>query len=90
MSNVMNSEPRFFVGHRVGDFSGGEIHAAVNDLLFVLARRGDFGLRSDRCPHPGQGGVTMNLDFILEDQGFGRVVFHRFFFKRASCFLAFS
>ena len=78
------------VGHRVGDFAGGEIHAAVDDLLFVLARCGDFGLRPDRRPHPGQGGVTMDFDFVLKDQRFGGIGLHRFFFKRTSRFPALS
>jgi hypothetical protein len=34
--------------------------------------------------------MTMNLDLVLEDQGFGRFVLQRFFFKRTSCFLALS
>ena len=78
------------VRHGIGDPPAGEVHAAIDDLLFVLARGGNFRLDADRRPQARERGVTMNLDFILEDQRFGRVVFQRFFFKRASCFLAFS
>jgi len=80
----------FLVRHRVGDPPGGEVDAAVDDLLFVLARGGNFRLDADRRPQARERRMTMNLDFILEDQGFRRVVFQRFFFKRESCFLAFS
>ena len=34
--------------------------------------------------------VRQNLDLVLEHEGFQGVVFHGVFFRRASCFLAFS
>ena len=79
-----------FVGHGVRHPSGGEIDASVHDLLFVLPWGGDFGLSAHGGPHPGERGMTMNLDLILEQQGFRRVATQGFFFKRTSCFLAFS
>ena len=79
-----------FVGHRVGDLARGEIHSAVDDFLLILARSGDFGLCPDRRPHPGQDGMTMDFDLVLKDQRFGGIGFQRFFFKRTSCFPAFS
>ena len=78
------------VRYGIGDPPAGEVHAAVNDLLFVLARRGNLRLDPDGRSQAGERRMTMNLDLVLEDQGFGRVVFQRFFFRRASCFLAFS
>jgi hypothetical protein len=47
------------VGDRVDDSTGFVIHAAVNDLLLVLARRGYLRLRADWHPHPRQRRVTI-------------------------------
>lgn len=84
-----NLRTALLVGHGVGDFAGGEIHAAVHDFLFILARRGDFGLDADRRPHPGQGGAAMDLDFVLKDQRFGGVGLQGFFLSERAVFRPF-
>jgi hypothetical protein len=78
-----------FVGHGVGDLAGGEIHSAVHDFLFVLARRGDFGLSARRCPPPRERRMTMDLDYVLENQRFGGVGFQGFFSSERAVFRPF-
>jgi hypothetical protein len=75
---------------RVNDLTRGVIHPAVDHLLLVLSRRGNFGLMTHWRPHPAQRRMAMNLNFVLENQGFRSVFLQRFFFNRVSCLPAFS
>lgn len=80
----------FGLGHRVDNATRGVIHAAINNLLGVLAGRRNFGLSAFWRPQTMQGGQAMQLGFILKDQGFFGIVFQCVFFKRESFRRAFS
>ena len=63
------------------DSSGGIVHRAINDLLFVLARRRNAWLLTLWRPHAGQEGMLVDFRFVAEDEGVGCVLAERFFFK---------
>ena len=75
-SNKENQEIRtaLAVRYGVGDLATGVVDASINDFLLVLAGCRDFGLDTDRSPDARQGGMPVNFDLILEDQGFGSVI----------------
>lgn len=60
--------PTLAVGHRAGQLACGVADPPEDDLLLVLAGRGDLELAAHRRPYPGQSRVAMNLDLVLEDQ----------------------
>jgi hypothetical protein len=62
------------IRYGVGDLATGIVDASINDFLLVLAGSRDFGLDTDGAPDAGQGGMPMNFDLILKDQGFGSVI----------------
>ena len=74
--NKENQEIRaaLAVRYGVGDLATGIVDASINDFLLVLAGRRDFRLDTDGSPDAGQGGMPVNFDLILEDQGFGGVI----------------
>ena len=67
------------VGECVGDLARRVIHAAVDDLLLVLAWCWDLRLFADRRPHPRERGMPVNLDFVLEDKSVWGILLQRFF-----------
>jgi len=76
------------LGYGINDLAGLVINSAIDDPLFILARRRNLGLLADRAPHLRQGRMPMNLHLILKNQSFLGIIFHCFFFKRTRLFLA--
>jgi hypothetical protein len=78
------------LGDHRGDSACGVVHGAIHHLLFVLPRGGHARLMANPRPHPGQEWMLVDFGFVLEDEGFGRVLAERFFFKVVSWFLAWA
>ena len=66
-----------------------ELRGGTFDEAAVRAVAPILRLGADRPPHPGQSGQPMNLDLVLENQGFGGVLLQGVFFRTASFALAF-
>ena len=53
---------------RISDPAGGVIHTAVDNPLLILARRRDGWLLPLASPHPAEGRMTVDFNFVLVDQ----------------------
>lgn len=73
----------------VDGLAAGVVDPALDDLLFILPRSGDFGLAAHPGPHASQGGQAVDFDLVLKDQRLRSVRGQRFFLSRRNWALAF-